>query len=276
MKIRLISSLVAALILFFAVLMPLWFFLIALSVVMIIAIMEYFAALKNKNHIFPFGPVLAAVFIIIPIWYIVVYRSPLGNFKLQTEQLILLWIMTTVALCACTCIFTNMKYSIADVSLSVFGLIYIVIPFTLTVWIRSQYFGFYFIWLIFLGAWITDISAYFTGRLLGKRKIVPLISEKKTVEGFIGGIIGCTAVITIYGVWMQTKGINVPFTYYMILGALSGFISQLGDWFASCIKRYLRIKDFGNIMPGHGGVLDRFDSIFAVVPLVYVFIIIVL
>jgi phosphatidate cytidylyltransferase len=146
------------------------------------------------------------------------------------------------------------------------------LPLTLLVRIRSEQHGFYLIWLVFLGAWVTDISAYFAGTFFGQHKLIPAISSKKTVEGFIGGILGCMLAIVIYGMWMQTKNVWIPWYSYVFLGAVLGFVSQTGDWFASCIKRYLEIKDFGKIMPGHGGVLDRFDSILFAAPFVYIFI----
>lgn len=270
MKVRIISSIVALVILLFAMFTPLWVFLIAISCVAFIGVIEYFRSIRTKGYKMSLWPVMISFLSAVPVWVSMIY--PIHNLEISNESVILAWTILTIGVCTCTCVLTNMKYNFVDVAVTIFGLIYIFLPLTLIVRIRSEQYGFYLIWLVFLGAWITDISAFFTGSFFGKKKILPKISGKKTVEGFIGGILGCTLAIILYGIWMQTKGVSVAWGHYLLLGATAGFVSQLGDWFASCIKRYLEIKDFGKIMPGHGGVLDRFDSIFFVAPLVYVFI----
>ena len=123
------------------------------------------------------------------------------------------------------------------------------------------------IWLIFIIAWATDTFAYFTGYFLGKNKLCPTISPKKTVEGAIGGIIGSTVSCIVFSMYF----IEANLIYVALLGSIGSVIAQMGDLFASKIKRYIGIKDFGNIMPGHGGILDRFDSIIFVAPIVYYF-----
>jgi phosphatidate cytidylyltransferase len=132
--------------------------------------------------------------------------------------------------------------------------------------------GWYFLAIGVLTPWVSDVFAYFTGSFIGKHKIVPHISPKKTWEGCIGGAIGSAAVMALFfwlfmGRFMDTK-FNV--TQLILFGAAYGFalsvVSQFGDWLASAIKRWAGIKDFGNILPGHGGILDRFDSAFFSLP----------
>lgn len=119
--------------------------------------------------------------------------------------------------------------------------------------------------LIFIGAWVTDTFAYFTGRFLGKHKLIEAVSPKKTVEGSIGGIFFCMIFFVVYGLVMRHfLDISVSLIFLAVSGILVSVISQIGDLIMSLIKRHYQIKDFGKIFPGHGGVLDRFDSILAV------------
>jgi phosphatidate cytidylyltransferase len=102
-------------------------------------------------------------------------------------------------------------------------------------------------------------------------KIVPKISPKKTLEGCIGGVAGCIIAMTLFGYFFRNE-LNVPLIHFAVLGLICGIISQLGDWSASAVKRAVGIKDYGNLMPGHGGVLDRVDSILFTAPAVYFYI----
>ena len=121
--------------------------------------------------------------------------------------------------------------------------------------------GKYIYLLIFLGAWITDTFAYFTGRLFGKHKLIEDVSPKKTIEGSIGGILFCCITFLIFG-W--SIGQISYWWRWLISGLFISIISQIGDLILSVIKRHYGIKDYGSVFPGHGGMLDRFDSILAV------------
>ena len=108
---------------------------------------------------------------------------------------------------------------------------------------------------------MTDTTAYYAGKFLGKHKLCPRVSPKKTIEGSIGGLLGATIFCGLLGV-VTTHYINsIPLYHFFIIGALCGVFSQFGDLVASTVKRYVDIKDYGNLIPGHGGILDRFDSI---------------
>lgn len=128
---------------------------------------------------------------------------------------------------------------------------------------------------IFVIAFGSDTLAYFSGVFFGKRKIVPKISPNKTLEGFIGGAIGSVALVYLYTYIAYLVGLNfdcnlINIIVYGLFGLFGAFISQIGDLLASATKRKNGIKDFGNLMPGHGGILDRFDSILLVSPYVYI------
>ena len=116
--------------------------------------------------------------------------------------------------------------------------------------------------LVFIGSWITDTFAYFTGRLFGRHKLIPDISPKKTVEGSIGGIVFCVAAFVGYDYIIGIEYIGV--IWLVLSGIVVSIVSQIGDLSMSAIKRQHDIKDFGRVFPGHGGVLDRFDSVLAV------------
>ena len=138
--------------------------------------------------------------------------------------------------------------------------------------IREFTYGNLFIWLVFLAAFGCDTGAYFVGITMGKHKLIPALSPKKTIEGSIGGIITATGLSIVYGVVIQRyftlDGVNI-----LLLCTLTGFIgsilAQVGDLAASAMKRMTGIKDFGKLIPGHGGVLDRFDSVILTAPAVY-------
>jgi phosphatidate cytidylyltransferase len=120
-----------------------------------------------------------------------------------------------------------------------------------------------------VGAWFTDIFAYFTGRLFGKHKLIPDVSPKKTVEGSIGGMIFCSLAFVgyaaIYNLWlMPESGDTISYVLMALVGLVASVVSQVGDLSMSVLKRHYGIKDFGWIFPGHGGILDRFDSVLAV------------
>ncbi|HZK37926.1 MAG TPA: phosphatidate cytidylyltransferase, partial [Clostridia bacterium] len=156
------------------------------------------------------------------------------------------------------------KYNFIDISITLYSLIYI--PFLLGhILLITKQANDIVIWLIFIAAWGTDTLAYFSGYLFGKRKLCPSISPKKTVEGAIGGMLGSMIISLIFGYFFLKD--------YLFAVALIGFLgsiaAQIGDLSASLIKRDIGIKDFGNIMPGHGGILDRFDSILFTAPTVY-------
>lgn len=125
--------------------------------------------------------------------------------------------------------------------------------------------GKYIYLLIFIGAWFTDIFAYFTGYFLGKHKLIEDVSPKKTIEGSIGGIVFCALGFVGLGVVVDVWfGQEANLLFLAICGVIISLISQIGDLIMSVIKRHYGIKDFGKIFPGHGGMLDRFDSILAV------------
>ena len=168
-------------------------------------------------------------------------------------------------------VFTNNEITFDSIAKTTIMSIYVSIGFGSVILLRDLPDGQYLYILIFIGAWITDIFAYFTGMLFGKHKLAPVISPKKTIEGSIGGIILCTLSFAVYGIVLNSIfNVEASFILYGILGFFASLVSQLGDLITSAIKRHHNTKDYGTIFPGHGGVLDRFDSVIAVAPVLYI------
>jgi phosphatidate cytidylyltransferase len=168
-------------------------------------------------------------------------------------------------------IFSKGKIRYADVSAIFTASTYIAVSFTALSVIRymSDY-GMCYVPLVFIVSWASDAGGYFVGTFLGKHKLIPEVSPKKTVEGSLGGIVASVLITLLYGLVIELHIIPFfpPLTSNYLVLALSGFalsfVSQLGDLLASLIKREHGIKDYGNIFPGHGGVVDRFDSVMSV------------
>ncbi|RKD27750.1 phosphatidate cytidylyltransferase [Caminicella sporogenes DSM 14501] len=160
------------------------------------------------------------------------------------------------------------KYSPLDVSITLLGFLYVSVFLLHIIYISDMNVK-NFIWFPFITAWATDTFAYFTGYFFGRKKLIPQVSPKKTVEGSIGGIIGSIIVSLVFSYIFMPKFI----LHSVVIGLIGSIFSQIGDLIASKIKRYVGIKDFGNIIPGHGGVLDRFDSIILTAPIIYYYLI---
>lgn len=171
-------------------------------------------------------------------------------------------------------VFSRGKVTLSDVTTAVFPCLYLGLGFTCLLFLRYyDPMGQYTYLLVFVGAWITDTFAYFTGRILGKHKLIPDVSPKKTVEGSIGGIVFCVGSFLMFGLILDKwVGVSVPIRYGLlaVYGLVCSVISQIGDLLMSAIKRNYDIKDYGKLFPGHGGVLDRFDSILAVSVILFV------
>ena len=164
------------------------------------------------------------------------------------------------------------KVKFADVSMHFTVLLYISVSFTSLSLVRYITNGVFMFSLVFVASWVCDMFAYFVGRAIGKHKLIEEISPKKTVEGSVGGIVCTTLAFALYGLIMSLfDGPSPNYIVLLVLGFVLSIIAQFGDLICSLIKREHGIKDYGNIFPGHGGVLDRFDSVLAVAPVLYIF-----
>ncbi len=170
-------------------------------------------------------------------------------------------------------LFSIEKRKLEDAMATILGIVYIVFfSFHMVLVHRDGPKEVSFLWIIVLAAFGTDIFAYFTGMLLGKHKLCPKISPKKTVEGAVGGTLAAMVLCGAYGYFFGKEFL----VHFFVLGALGAIAAQLGDLTASVFKRKMGIKDYGNLIPGHGGILDRFDSILFVAPVIYYYMVLVI
>jgi len=162
------------------------------------------------------------------------------------------------------------KTEFSDIAIMLFATIYISC-FTICITrARDLDSGLFYVLLIFVCAWLDDTGAYFIGKKFGKRKLAPQVSPKKTVEGSIGGIITAIIFSIVLGLITQIYfGRTINYLALGIVALIASCLGQLGDLVASLMKRQSGVKDFGNIMPGHGGILDRFDSVILIAPFIY-------
>jgi len=183
-------------------------------------------------------------------------------------------VLLSVLVVAFFCLFltvVSQRWNLLDACLTVLGLIYPGLAFmSMILLYRAADYGKYLLIFTLFATWATDTFAYFTGLGLGKNKLCPRISPKKTVEGSIGGVVGSLVTGIVVGmVFTHSYNLEIGYLHYTVISLLCGITSQIGDLSASSIKRFCNIKDFGRILPGHGGILDRFDSILFTVPVVY-------
>lgn len=167
-------------------------------------------------------------------------------------------------------VFSFPGYHTDQITLIFFGVVYVSVMLSFIYQVRMLRDGAILVWLIFIGAWGSDTCAYCVGMLLGKHKMTPKLSPKKSIEGAIGGIVGAGLIGAVYAAVLKSY-INIPNPQiiFAIIGGCGSIISQIGDLAASAIKRDHNVKDYSKLIPGHGGILDRFDSIIFTAPVVY-------
>lgn len=250
MKVRIISALVLLPIFFFVIIYGGLVTKLAVLIVALISIKEFTNAFAESG-IKPTNAILYIITILflVPSWQNIWSVLPVLLFILVVGESILL-------------IFG--KKTVEDISVSILTFVYITVALSSVIVVREASFD--FIWYIFIFAWATDTCAYFAGFAFGKHKLMPKVSPKKTIEGAIGGIIGCIIISTVYAYFVHPE-------YILLIGVsalIGSVISQAGDLFASSFKRKLGVKDYGNLIPGHGGMLDRIDSIIFTAPFTYI------
>ena len=168
-------------------------------------------------------------------------------------------------------VFLFPKYNAKQMMSLGFSFIYCPVMLSFIYMTRQTTHGIYLVWLIYISSWISDTFAYLVGISIGKHKYLPKLSPKKSLEGSIGGIAGAALISGLYGYFVLRNIIpEVNITLLLaIMGAIGSVISQIGDLAASAIKRDYGIKDYGNLIPGHGGIMDRFDSVIFTAPIIF-------
>ena len=168
-------------------------------------------------------------------------------------------------------VFTFPKYGTEQITVAFFGIFYLGIMLSYLYQVRAMADGKYLVWLILLSSWGCDTCAYCVGMLIGKHKMSPKLSPKKSIEGAVGGVLGAALLTILYGmIFKNAMGIDQTHVWIMAgISAAGALISMVGDLTASAIKRNYEIKGYGTLIPGHGGILDRFDSVIFTAPLIY-------
>lgn len=265
MKVRIISGI--ALIVIFAALLitggPV--LLSALFILNILALFELYNAMERGKEYHPFritGMIASFVLYIC----LLLLKDQIWN-----GHLILYFFTLFLIVLMVLCLVFYPKRSMMDAALTVFSVAYVSLLFSYVYLLRTAQNGQFYVWYIFAASWGCDTCAYFTGYYLGKHKLSPVLSPKKTIEGAVGGVIGSILLCTIYGMIIAgpmevDRGILLKIS--LLIGLLGSLVAQVGDIFASSIKRMMKIKDYGHLIPGHGGILDRFDSLLLVAPVI--------
>lgn len=176
----------------------------------------------------------------------------------------LMGVIASLVLIMCAYVFCYPAYQAGQIMAAFFGIVYVGVMLSYIYQTRMLPGGQFHVWLIFLCSWGYDTCAYCVGVLIGKHKMAPVLSPKKSIEGAVGGVAGAVLLGVIYAFF--TKGGMVEYGIICGVGAL---ISMVGDLAASAIKRNQGIKDYGKLIPGHGGILDRFDSVIFTAPVIY-------
>ncbi len=249
MKTRIISALVALPLLFFVLIKGGTYLLVATVLLSLIGLHEYLKIFTDQKVARKLPMVTTLL------WFAGLYMNwGEAYFTFLITFLVLFLMGMTVF----------DRLSLTGVALTLLGFFYVV--FSLAHIVKIDRVGDnFFLWYPFIIAFVSDTFAYFTGKLIGKTPLIKKVSPNKTVEGSIGGVVFATLASGIYAYILNPDFL----VYAILLGCFGSMLSQMGDLMASKIKRVYHIKDFGTIMPGHGGVLDRFDSIIVTMPLVY-------
>lgn len=169
-------------------------------------------------------------------------------------------------------VFTFPRYHANQIMSAMFSFLYGPVMLSFLYLMREGFEeGIYLVWFVFLASWGSDTCAYCAGVLFGKHKMAPKLSPKKSVEGAVGGVLGAALLFVIYTQLVINKYtmITLPLPFAAALGAIGAVISMVGDLSASAVKRDHDIKDYGKLIPGHGGIMDRFDSVIVAAPMIY-------
>lgn len=266
---RIITSVVALAVFVGILFLPPICFTVALAAVILFMLYECYSATKADLGMKTIG-FISAVILMSSIYFFKAIEW--DTFAWATASIGIIFI---IALHMITVVAKHGKRNYKDILSNGFLTMYIVISMG-CVWLTKETFDTATMLLTFICAWSCDTFAYFTGRFLGKHKLIPHVSPNKTVEGSVGGVVGAMVICIVYLLivknvfdtnMLQWSNVVVEGAVYGLVG---GALSQLGDLIASAIKRDTGIKDFGWIFPGHGGFMDRFDSVMFIAPIMYI------
>lgn len=253
-KTRLISGIVIVIIALATIISGSWILFFTLLAVSLIGMRELYKVMKvSDEHV----TVLELVGYLGAVLYYIAMKADFGNYGTMA-------IIISMILILFVYVFGYPKYHAEQVMAAFFGVVYVAVMLSFIYLTRSLPDGKFLVWLIFLCSWGCDTCAYCVGMLIGKHKMAPVLSPKKSIEGAVGGVAGAALLGVIYAAATQGK-----MAEYALICAVGALISMVGDLAASAIKRNQNIKDYGKLIPGHGGILDRFDSVIITAPVIY-------
>ena len=253
-KTRLISGIVLVIIALATIISGSWILFFTLLAVSLIGMRELYKVMKvSDEHV----TVLELVGYLGAVLYYIAMKADFGNYGTMA-------IIISMILILFVYVFGYPKYHAEQVMAAFFGVVYVAVMLSFIYLTRSLPDGKFLVWLIFLCSWGCDTCAYCVGMLIGKHKMAPVLSPKKSIEGAVGGVAGAALLGVIYAAATQGK-----MAEYALICAVGALISMVGDLAASAIKRNQNIKDYGKLIPGHGGILDRFDSMIITAPVIY-------
>ena len=253
-KTRLISGIVLVIIALATIISGSWILFFTLLAVSLIGMRELYKVMKvSDEHV----TVLELVGYFGAVLYYIAMKADFGNYGTMA-------IIISMILILFVYVFGYPKYHAEQVMAAFFGVVYVAVMLSFIYLTRSLPDGKFLVWLIFLCSWGCDTCAYCVGMLIGRHKMAPVLSPKKSIEGAVGGVAGAALLGVIYAAATQGK-----MAEYALICAVGALISMVGDLAASAIKRNQNIKDYGKLIPGHGGILDRFDSVIITAPVIY-------
>lgn len=236
-----------------------WFLKLTVLLLSVRALYEYFHVLEKKGH----KPIRVLGYGAWALYFSLIFftDNPLSHLGVVLSVLLTAGFVYMVF---------SREVTVTDVGITIAGFMYTVVLFAFLVLLSEKQHGQYYVYSVFIISWVCDTLAYYSGRRFGKHKLIERVSPKKTVEGAIGGLIGGAAGAFVLGsVIFEVTSVS-PW-HFLVMGFIGAMLGQIGDLAASAIKRYAKEKDYPKIIPGHGGILDRFDSILFVSLVVYIY-----
>ncbi len=236
---------------------------LTLLLVSLIGLNELYRALKIEDKEKGLSPLAVTGYLACIAYYLLLFFGQ-QSYALAAVLFILILLMMIYVFC-------YPRYQTEQVAGAFFGVVYVAVMLSCIYELRLMENGVFLVWLIFIASWGCDTCAYCVGMLIGKHKMAPRLSPKKSVEGAMGGVVGATLIGVIYALAVSghLSGGSNYVAFFAIISLIGALISMVGDLAASAIKRNHDIKDFGKLIPGHGGILDRFDSVIFIAPVVY-------
>ncbi|MGM8214503.1 phosphatidate cytidylyltransferase [Bacillaceae bacterium W0354] len=257
MKTRIITAIIGLLIFLPIIYIGNWPFIIFMTIVSILAFLEILKMRNLKALSFP--AIIGGLLLLI-----IMLRHKLDTVSPYLAEHMYELIYAGILILFIYSVWKKNQFSFDDVAYVLLSFLYVGVGFSY--FVETRILGLEYVLFVLTIIWLTDSGAYFIGRALGKRKLWPAISPKKTIEGFIGGIV-CAVIAT--SIFQMIHPLHEHVIVVVLVTIAASILAQIGDLVESALKRKYNVKDSGNLLPGHGGVLDRFDSLIFMVPFLH-------